>query len=182
MTAFEVLLAAAILIAAALQVVVLFLLYRVIARLTDRTERLLSKVEPEIEELTATLHGVRRSVEATSDELRATLAGVRAVADELGGTFRERGQELARVAQKATAAAERQIDEADLALTRARERVADIGKEIDRGVLDPVRSVLAVAAGVRQAIATLAAIRSRPAPEGELPAEAAAGDPASDSG
>ncbi len=172
MTAFEIFLAGAILIAAVLQVVVLYLLYRVVARLTDRTDKLLAKVEPEIEDLATAVRSVRRAAEVTSEELRGTLAGVRAVTDELGGTFRERGRELARVAYKATLVAERQIDETDQALDRARERVAEISRDLDRAVLDPIRSVLAVAVGVQKAVATLAALRSRPAaaPE-ELPPE-----------
>jgi hypothetical protein len=177
MTAFEIFLAGAILIAAAMQVVVLYLLYRVVARLADRTDKLLAKVEPEIDDLATAVRAVRRAVEVTSEELRGTLAGVRAVTDELGTTLSERGRELARVAYKATVVAERQIDEADQALDRARERVAEIGREFDRGVLDPVRSVLAVAVGVRKVIETLVALRSRPAaPEEDLPPDASTHD------
>lgn len=172
MTAFEIFLAAAILLAAALQVVVLYFLYRVVARLADRTEKLLNKVEPEIEDLATAVRAVRRAVEVSSEELRGTLAAVRAVTDELGGTLRERGDELARVAAKATAVAERQIDEADQALDLARARIVEVGRELDRGVLDPLRSVIAVAVGVQRAVATLAALRSRPAaPDTELPPE-----------
>lgn len=172
MTAFEVFLAAAILIAAALQVVALHLLYRVAARLADRTDKLLNKVEPEIEDLATAVRAVRRTVEVSSEELRGTLAAVHAVTDELGGTFRDRGRELARVAWKATVVAERQIDEADQALDRARERVNAIGQELDRAVLDPVRSLLAVVVGVQKAVATFAALRSSSVtPEEELPAE-----------
>jgi len=125
---FEYFLAGTILIAAALQVVVLYLLYRVVARLADRTERLLATVEPEIQDLAAAVRAVRQAIEVSSQELRGTLAGVRAVTDELGGTLRARGRELARVAWKATVVAERQIDEADRALDRARERVVGIGR------------------------------------------------------
>jgi nitrogen-specific signal transduction histidine kinase len=161
MTAFEIVLAGAILIAAAMQVVVLYFLYRVVARLADRTERLLNKLEPEIEDVAAAVRAVRGAVEVSSHELRSTLAGVRAVTDELGESLSERGRELARVAWKATIAAERQIDEADRALDRARERVVEIGRDLDRGVLEPVRSIVAVAMGVRRAIETLVAHRSR---------------------
>jgi len=177
MTAFEMFLAGAILIAAALQVVVLFFLYRVVARLADRTDKLLSQLEPEIEDLATAVRAVRRAVEVSSEEVRGTLAGVRAVTDELGGTVRTRGRELARVAWKATAVAERQIDEADLALSRARERITGIGKELDHGVLDPLRSILALVIGVQKGFATLAALRSRPAASEEaLPAETSAED------
>ncbi len=177
MSPFEMFLAGAILIAAALQVVVLFLLYRVVARLADRTDKLVSKLEPEIEDLAAAVRAVRRTAEVSSEELRGTLAAVRAVTDELGGTLRARGRELARVTYKATVVAERHIDEADQALDRARERVVEIGREFDRGVLDPVRSIVAVAAAVQKTFAALAALRARPAAaETELPAEAPARD------
>ncbi len=159
MTAFEIFLAGAILIAATLQVVVLYFLYRVIARLADRTDRLLTKLEPEIEDLSTALRVVRRAVEVSSEELRGTLAGVRAITDE-----------LARVVGKASAAAERQIDETDRAIDRARNRVAEIGEGFDRAILDPARTILAAAVGIRRVIETLASHRSRPA----LPEEDAA--------
>jgi hypothetical protein len=177
MTAFEMVLAGAILIAAAIQVVVLYLLYRVVARVAGRAEKLLSKLEPEIEDLATTVRAVRCAVEVSSEEFRGTLAGLRAVTDELGETFLTPMRELARVATKATLAAERQIDEADQALDRARERVVEIGRELDRGVLDPVRSILAVVVGVRKAFETLAALRSRrAAPEEDRPRDASAHD------
>jgi hypothetical protein len=163
MTAFEIFLAGAILIAATLQVVVLYFLYRVIARLADRTDRLLTKIEPEIEDLATAVRAVRRAVEVSSEELRGTLACVRAVTDELGQTVREQGHELARVVGKASAAAERQIDETDKALDRARERVAEIGEGFDRAVLDPARMILAAAVGVRRVIEAFATRRNRPA-------------------
>lgn len=167
MTAFEIFLAGAILIAATLQVVVLYFLYRVVARLADRTDRLLTKLEPEIDDLATAVRAVRRAVEVSSTELRATLAGVRAVTDELGQTMRDESREIARVVGKASAAAERQIDETDRALDRARERVAEIGEGFDRAVLDPARTILAAAVGVRRVIETLASRRARP----ELPTE-----------
>lgn len=159
MTAFEMFLAGAILIAAVLQVAVLYLLYRVVSRLADRTDRLLTKLEPEIDDLATAVRAVRHAIEVSSTELRGTLAGVRAVTDE-----------LARVASKASSAAERQIDETDRALDRARERVAEIGEGFDRAILDPARTILAAAVGVRRVIETLASHRSRPA----LPEEDAA--------
>ncbi len=69
MTPFEIFLAGAILIAAILQVAVLYLLYRVVARLADRTDRLLTKLEPEIEDLATAVRAVRRAVEVSSQEL-----------------------------------------------------------------------------------------------------------------
>lgn len=169
MTAFELFLAGAILIAAAMQVVVLYFLYRVVARLADRTDKLLNKLEPEIEDLATAVRAVRRAVEVSSEELRGTLAAVRAVTEELGDTARTQGRALAHVVGRASAAAERQIDETDRALDRARERVAEIGEGFDRAVLDPARTILAVAMGVRKVIETLATRRSHPsAPEEDL--------------
>lgn len=162
MTAFEIFLAGAILFAATLQVVVLYLLYRVIARLADRTEKLLNKLEPEIEDMAAAVRAARHAIEVSSQEWNGTLASIRAVTDELGGTFRARGRELARVAWKATVVAERQIDEADRALDRARERVVEIGREFDQSFFEPVRRLGALAAGVRRGFEVLAALRARP--------------------
>jgi hypothetical protein len=169
MTPFEIFLAGAILIAAILQVAVLYLLYRVVARLADRTDKLLMKLEPEIEDLATAVRAVRHAVEVASQELRGTLAGVRAVTDELGEMTRVQGRELARVVGRASAVAERQIDETDRALDRARERVTEIGEGFDRAVLDPARAILAAAVGVRKVIEMLAWRRphARP-PEDDL--------------
>jgi signal transduction histidine kinase len=159
MSAFEIVLAGAIIVAAVLQVLVLFFLYRVVARLADRTERLIGLLEPEIEDLAAGVRAVRRAAEVSSDELRSTLAGVRAVTEELGETVRTQGHEIARVVGKASAAAERQIAEADRALDRAREKVSEIGDGFDRAVLEPARTILAVATGVRKALEAIATRR-----------------------
>jgi hypothetical protein len=170
MSAFEFVLAGAIIIAAALQVVVLFFLYRVVARLAGRTEKLLDRLEPDIDELATAVRAIRGAVEVSSAELRGTLAAVRVVTDELGENIRANGREITRVVEKASAVAERQIDEADQALDRARERVVEIGQGFDRAVLEPARVILSVAVGLRRAIEALTGRhdRSGPIPE-ELP-------------
>jgi len=170
MSAFEIVLASAIIIAAALQVVVLFFLYRVVARLAERTEKLLSTLEPELDDLAVGIRAIRRAVEFSTTEIQSTLAAVRATTDELTAIATEQGQEIARVVGKASAAAERQVAEVDQALDRAREHVAEIGDQFDRVILEPARNILAVAYGVRRAVGYLIAPRrGREEPHGEGP-------------
>ena len=162
MSAFEAFLAGAILLAAALQVVVLFLLYRVVAQLAQRTETLLTTIEPEISDLAVAVRAVRRAVEVSTTEIRATMAGVRATTEELSALAQTNGQEISHTVGKACAAAERQVVEIDCALDHARGSIERIGQDFDRTILDPARVILAVAMGFRRAIGALLSGRPQP--------------------
>ena len=182
MTGFEGLLAAIIIIQAAVQVVVLFLLYRVVAKLAERTDRLLTRIEPEMDDLAAGIRAIRKAAEVSSTEIRATLAAVRATTDELNGMVRASAEDLGHVIGRATAMAERQITELDHALDGARGHLLELGAGFDRTILEPARTALAVATGVRRAIGAITA----PRPRGPLPPDAEveptrAPDPWSDS-
>lgn len=167
----EIVLAVVIIIAAAMQVAVLYLLYRVISRLADRTERLLTKVEPEIAEMAEGVRSFRAAVEHVSGELDALLTGVRATTDELSEIARTETRELARVTRKTAETAERQIEAFSDSLDRARVRVAEIGEGFDRGVLEPARMVLAVAAGFKRGVEALVAPRSPRTSKASPPAD-----------
>jgi hypothetical protein len=156
---FEGLLAAIIIIQAAIQVVVLYMLYRVVARLSERTDKLLTRIEPEMDDLAAGIRAIRKAAEVSSVELRATLAAVRGTTEELNGMVRTQAEDLGRVVGRATAMAERQIDELDHALDDARGRLVEVGAGFDRSILEPARTVLAVAMGVKRAIGALVAPR-----------------------
>lgn len=156
----EIVLAVVIIIAATMQVVVLYLLYRLIRRLVDRTERLISTIEPEVAELSAGIRAFRSAVENTSGELNALLVGLRTTADDLTEIAQTETRELARVARKTTELAERQVDAFSDSLDHARERIAEIGEGFDRGLLEPARALLAVATGFRRGIEALIAPRS----------------------
>lgn len=161
MNGFEGLLAAIIIIQAAVQVVVLYLLYRVVAKLAERTDRLLTRIEPEMDDLAAGIRAIRKAAEVSTTELRATLAAVRATTEELNEGVRVQTEDIGRVIGRATAMAERQIDELDHALDDARGRLLELGAGFDRTILDPARTILAVASGVRHAIGAIVSARGR---------------------
>lgn len=161
MTGFEGLLAAIIIIEGVVLAVTLYFLYRVVSKLAERTDKLLTKLEPEMEDLAIGIRAIRLAVEVSSKELRATLAGVRATTNELNEMVRVQAEDVGHVIGRATAMAERQIDELDRSLDEARGRLVDIGSDFDRTILGPARTVLAVAAGVKRAIGALASHRSR---------------------
>ena len=148
----DVVLAIVISIGVLLQIVVRFLLYRVIKRLADRAEHLVAVIEPEITDLAVGMRAVRHAVEVSTAEVQATLAGVRAATEELTEMARSEGREFARVGSKARDAAEHQIEQFSQSVDQARERITEIGVGFDRTVLDPVRTILAVAYGVRRAM------------------------------
>ncbi len=156
----SIVLAVVIIIGVALQVAVLFLLYRVINRLVERVERLLGSIEPEISDMGAGVRAFRTAVERTSDELAAILAGVKETTEELSGLARQETHELARVARRTTEVAERQVEALSDSLDLARSRIAEIGDGFDRTVLEPARALLAVASGVRRGVEALVAPRS----------------------
>jgi hypothetical protein len=160
-TGFEGLLAAIIIIEGVVLAVTLFFLYRVVAKLAERTDKLLTRIEPEMDDLAVGIRAIRRGVEVSSTELRATLAGIRATTDELNEMVRLQAEDVGHMIGRATAMAERQIDELDRALDDARDRLVDIGSDFDRTILGPARTVLAVAAGVKRAIGAIASTRSR---------------------
>ncbi len=160
MNGFEGLLAAIIIIQAAVQVVVLYLLYRVVAKLAERTDKLLTRIEPEMDDLATGIRAIRKAAEVSSAELKATLAAVRGTTEELNGMVRTQAEEIGLVVGRATAMAERQIMEMDHALDEARGRLLEIGDGFDRTILEPARTVLAVAMGVKRAIGAVIAPRS----------------------
>lgn len=155
MTAFEVFLAVVILVAALIQVVVLFFVYRAVAALAKRIEKLIDVVEPELHELAEGARAVRAATEATAREVQAGIAAVRAVTAELGTMARSQGEEIRQVVHRATALAERQLEETNEAIDHLRDRLVSLGGGIDRAVLEPLRTTLAVASGVRRAVAVL---------------------------
>ncbi len=161
MNGFEGLLAAIIIIQAAVQVVVLFLLYRVVAKLAERTDKLLTRIEPEMDDLAAGIRAIRKAAEVSSAELKATLAGVRGTTEELNGMVRVQTEDIGRLIGRATAMAERQIDEMDRALDDVRGRLVELGGGFDRTILEPARTVLAVATGVKRAIGAMVAPRAQ---------------------
>jgi hypothetical protein len=152
MTTFEGFLAIVILVAALIQVAVLFFLYRAIAVLAKRIERLIDVVEPELHELAEGARAVRVATEATAREVHAGIAAVRAASAEIGSMARSQGEEIQQVVRRATSLAERQLEETNEAIDRVRHRLVDLGGGIDRAVLDPLRTTLAVATGVKRAV------------------------------
>lgn len=161
MSGFEGLLAAIIIIQAAVQVVVLYLLYRVVTKLAKQTDRLLTRLEPEMDDLAMGIRAIRKAVEFSTTEIRATMAAVRATVEELDRISRSEAAEIGQVVGRATAMAERQIHEMDRALDAARGRLFEIGEGFDRAVLEPARTMLAVATGVKRAIGVMVTPRSR---------------------
>lgn len=157
MSGFEGLLAAVIILQSAVQLIVLSMLYRSVAKLADRTDGLLTKVEPQIDDLASGVRAIREAAEFTSTEIRATMASVRDTAREMDHFAHCEAAEVRRVLRKATAAAERQIEQVDGALDAARGRLVDLDERCDRTLLEPARTVLAVAAGVRRAVRVIAA-------------------------
>jgi hypothetical protein len=155
MTTFETFLAVTILIAALVQVALLFFLYRAIATLAKRIEKLIDVVEPELHELAEGARAVRVATEATAREVQAGIAGIRAATTELSAMARSQGEDIRQAVQRATSMAEHQLEEANQAIDRARDRLVDLGSGIDRAVLDPLRATLAVATGVRRAVGVL---------------------------
>lgn len=161
MTTFEGVLAAAIIIAALVQVVVLILLFRAVSQLAQRIERLIDVVEPELHELAEGARALRGAAEATAGEVHASLAAVRAALSELSTMAREQGAEIRETIQKATAIAQRQMDETEIAIDRVRQRITEFSGGVDRAVLEPARAALAVATGVRRGLSFLLNPRAR---------------------
>ncbi|MFB3908212.1 MAG: hypothetical protein ACE15D_07395 [Candidatus Eisenbacteria bacterium] len=154
MSAFEAVLAAVIIVAAVLQLVVLFLLYRVASKVAKRAEKVLNVVEPELANLGPSIRQVRQAIETTASEVRSISTGVRTATDDLMLQVRETSRGLGQAVDHLVQATERQIDQVELSTARARQKVEQIGAGVDRAVLDPVRSALAVAVAVRRGIET----------------------------
>jgi len=151
-TVFEVLLAVAIILMAAVQAVVLILLYRAIMPLVQKTERIMNVVEPEIRDVAAGIRGVRMAAEVSAKDISEMIATVRSTTDELAETVRIDSREISGLVHRAVGVAERQIDSADQAIDAARDRVNDIGWRLDRTILEPARIVLALGMGLRKGI------------------------------
>jgi phage-related tail protein len=112
---------------------------------------------------------VLSSVKVATTEIQATLAGVRATTEALGNLAQEEGREVARLVEKTTAVAERQLLEADRSLDQVRHRIGELSEGLDRSIFEPVRAVLAMAVAVRKGVETLVTARSGRAPKSEEP-------------
>ena len=159
MSGFEGLLAGIIIIQAAILLVFLYFLYRVVAKLAERTDKLLTRIEPEMDDLAAGIRAIRQAAEFSTTEIRATMAAVRTTTEELDRFTRTEAVEIARIVGRATAMAERQLDQLDLTLDAGLGRVREIGEGLDRSLLDPARNIFAVVTGIKRAIGALAAAR-----------------------
>jgi hypothetical protein len=151
-TAFEIVLASAIIIAAFVQVVVLVLLYRSISQLANRIQHVADIVEPQLHGIADSVQAVRKVTEATAGDVRASLAAVRAATSELSAMAREQGDEIRDTIHRANQLVRRQIDQTEEIVDRVRDRVAVVGGTVDRTVVEPMRVALAVATGVRRAV------------------------------
>lgn len=150
MNALETILAIVIVLGAAVQIVILTLFYRLVSRFLIRTDKLLDTIEPEIHDAAAAVRSVRIAADVSAKEISQLVATARATTEELSNIVRAESQEISSFINRAVGVAERQLDEADHALTAARARVGDIGDRFDRAVLEPARILLALGVGIRK--------------------------------
>ena len=156
MSPFEIVLASVIILGAIVQIAILFRIQRALARISANADRAMGTIEPKLQQVSDAIRVTREAIDSWTPEVKATLAAVRATTESLGDLTRRESQEVARLVEKTTAMAERQLAETDRALDVTRERIAGLLDGFDRNVLEPVRVLMAVSAGVRRGIARLA--------------------------
>lgn len=157
MNALEIILAIVIVLAAAVQILILVLLYRLVSRLLVRTDKLLDTIEPEIRDAATSVRTVRTVTEISAREVSELIAGVRTTADELSSFVRTESRRISGLIDRTVEVAERQLEEGDRALDVARARMSDIGYRFDRAVLEPARIMLALGVGIRKGLETIVA-------------------------
>ncbi len=155
MNALEIILAVVIIVVAAVQIVILALLYRPLTRFLARADRIMDSIEPERKDVATAVRGLRAAAEVSSQEITALVTTVRTTTDEISGIARTSSREISDLIHRTVGVAERQIEETDRALDIARDRVTEIGYRFDRTVLEPARIALAVGVGIRKGIETM---------------------------
>ncbi|MBD3163130.1 MAG: hypothetical protein GF346_11840 [Candidatus Eisenbacteria bacterium] len=155
MSQFEIVLASVIILGVIAQIVILVRIQQSFRRMSSNADRALGTLEPKLQEFSETLRTARESLDSWKPEVTATLSAVRATTESLGDLTRRESREVAQLIEKTTAMAERQISETDRSLDVTRERIALLLDNVDRNLLEPVRVVLAVSAGVRRGVERL---------------------------
>jgi hypothetical protein len=156
-----------------IQAVVFIKIYGVAKKIKELSESLQAKVEPVIskvgpvvEQVQATVSNVKTTVdqlslqaketfEKVSVETRAIAVAVSTSSQEISSLARRQAEQLAATLDLTNSTLQRQVLETDELLTRTRNRIEDTSQEVQLSVLEPVREVAALIAGLRRSIEVL---------------------------
>jgi DNA anti-recombination protein RmuC len=157
---FETVLACTIILAAIIQIIVLFRIQRSLARFTARAGQLMDGVDTHIHKVSDGVQSLQKNLRSSSEEVHATLAGIRATTDAMSEIAQEEAREVSRLVEKTTGMAQRQVEEAERLIEQARLRIAELGEGFDQKVIQPLHGVLAIAVGIRKGAEILLGHRS----------------------
>lgn len=134
--------------------------------LQTKIEPVISKVGPVVEQVQATVINVKTTVdklslqaketfEKVSVETRAIAIAVSTSSQEISTLAQRQAQQLASTLELTNSTLQRQVIEIDGLLTRTQNRIDDTSEEVQMSVLEPVREVAALIAGLRRSIEVL---------------------------
>lgn len=155
------------------QTIGMLLLFGKVRKLTDmlaalqaKTDPLIEKTGPVIDQMQGTITTVKQAVDKISTqardtfdkvsvETRAVAAAVSVSSQEIANLARTQAQQIASTIEHTTSTLQRQVDDLDRLLARTHARIEDTTLEVQSAVLDPVREISALLVGVKRTIDVL---------------------------
>jgi len=143
------------------------------ANLQKKVEPVIAKVEPVVQQVQATVVGVKATIEKiniqakeTFDkvalESRAIAAAVSTSSQEISALARHQAEQISSTLDLTTTTLQRQVMEMDGLLTRTQQRIDYTTVEVQSSVLEPVRELTALLAGLRRSVEVLFGGRRKP--------------------
>ncbi|HEY6333864.1 MAG TPA: hypothetical protein VI756_31395 [Blastocatellia bacterium] len=156
-------------------------LTEIASSLQSRAEPALIKLEPlvvQVQTVTANLSGsvesigvqARETFDKVAIEARAIAAAVSVTSREIAGLARHQAEEVSGTLDLTNAALQRQVKDLDRLLARTQERIELTTTEVQATILNPVRELVALIAGIKRTIDVLLA-RDRKALDKAFPDE-----------
>ncbi len=155
------------------QAIAFLLIYVKVKKLTlvatemqARAEPLIEKAGPVLDQAQITIATVKEAVDKItaqaretfdklSVETRAVAAAVSASSQEIAALAREQAQQISATIDQTTATLQRQVAELDHLLSRTGNRIESTTIEVQTTVLEPIREVSALLAGLKRTIDAL---------------------------
>jgi len=136
------------------------------ASVQAKTEPLIAKAGPVIEQVQTTIVTVKDSVEKISAqakdafdkvtvETRAVAAAVSASSQEIARLAQHQAEQISQTLDYTTSTMQRQVTELDGLLLRTQDRFEDTTREVQATVLQPMRELSAMLVGLRRILETL---------------------------
>ncbi|HXG67858.1 MAG TPA: hypothetical protein VNO70_22350 [Blastocatellia bacterium] len=127
----------------------------VASSLQAKVEPVIAKAEPVLAKVGPVIDQAKETFDRVSAETRAVAAAVSASSKEITELARRQAQQIGQTIDHTTATLNRQVTELDRLLVRTQDRIEYTTLEVQSTLLDPVREVSALLAGVKRTLEVL---------------------------